>query len=173
VFTVAGSPSNTGWVDGFGADARFNNPTTISCGNPMLVWDTGNRKIRQITFENGKTSVTTFATWPASGRAVYGRPEPSMRPTGGVAILYFADPAGHTIRALNTADRSSVIFAGAMGKPGYASGDLRLARFRSPSGLAPNSILPITYIADTGNHVIRKLTMAGGEMSVLELKYAH
>jgi hypothetical protein len=173
VFTVAGSPSGSGWVDGFGADARFNNPTTINCGDPMLVWDSGNGKIRQISFANGKVSVTTFATWPASGRPVYGRPEPSMLPTGGTAMMYFADSGGHTIRALNTTDRSSVIFAGALGQPGYGSGDLRLARFRSPSGVAPSSTLPVTYITDTGNHVIRKLTLAGGDMSVLELKYAH
>jgi hypothetical protein len=173
VFTVAGSPSGTGWVDGFGADVRFNNPTTISCGDPMLVWDSGNAKIRQISLANGKVSVTTFVTWPSPDRPVYGRPEPSMLPAGGTAILYFADPAGHTIRALNTADRSSVIFAGALGQPGYASGDLRLARFRSPSGIAPSWTLPITYMTDTGNHVIRKLTLAGGQMSVLELKYTH
>jgi hypothetical protein len=49
-------------------------------------------------------------------------------------------------------------FAGTAGTAGYANGGGGNALFRSPSGIA--AVGSVLYLADTGNHVIRKITTA-------------
>src|SRR6266542_1179886 len=50
--------------------------------------------------------------------------------------------------------------AGPLGGPGNVDGVGLLARFRSPGGVAVDSTGTV-YVADSGNHTIRKITSAG------------
>jgi len=79
------------------------------------------------------------------------------RPTG-LAIdpsgaLFVADTGNHRIRKVLPSGETST-FAG--GEPGYADGPAAQARFNAPCGicLSPDGAL---YVADTGNHCIRKI----------------
>jgi sugar lactone lactonase YvrE len=51
-------------------------------------------------------------------------------------------------------------------EPGFRDGDLAHARFRAPRGLvfAPDGSL---YVADTGNHAIRRVDLAAGEVTTV------
>ncbi|MCL2500988.1 MAG: S-layer homology domain-containing protein [Defluviitaleaceae bacterium] len=73
--------------------------------------------------------------------------------------LYIADTLNHVIRRISP-DGSVTTVAGRNGVPGYADGRGSAARFNEPSGIAVcgNGYL---YIADTGNHVIRRITPEG------------
>ncbi len=81
--------------------------------------------------------------------------------------LLVVDQGNHRIRRLTREGQVETV-AGS-GQPGWQDGVAAMAQFRSPQGLAltPEGIL---YIADTGNHRIRRLTpegtvttLAGGE----------
>ncbi|MCL2726048.1 MAG: SMP-30/gluconolactonase/LRE family protein [Polyangiaceae bacterium] len=59
-----------------------------------------------------------------------------------------------------TPDGVVTTFAGT-GTQGHADGDLSIATFNRPDGIALNTKIGILYIADTQNNVIRKITTDG------------
>lgn len=71
---------------------------------------------------------------------------------------------GHHQIVLIDAARSE---AGRIGKgePGFADGDLRTATFNRPQGLVTDA--DVIYVADTGNHAIRKIDLATGKVTTL------
>ncbi len=87
----------------------------------------------------------------------------SFRSLDGLAIddadnVYIANPEGHTIRKLS-ADGSVTTFAGS-GSPGHQNGTGKNASFNTPRGIAIDASNNL-YVADEGNHVIRKITPDG------------
>ncbi|VDA99937.1 hypothetical protein S1OALGB6SA_1011, partial [Olavius algarvensis spirochete endosymbiont] len=78
----------------------------------------------------------------------------------GVAVdssgnVYVADSYNHRIRKITPAGVVSTI-AGT-GTRGSADGAGTTALFDSPDGVAVNSSGNVVYVADTGNHRIRKI----------------
>lgn len=73
--------------------------------------------------------------------------------------LYIADTANQTIRK-RTPDGNVTTIAGLAGEIGITDGNGAAARFYEPVGVAVDAIGNI-YVADRGNHVIRKITPAG------------
>jgi sugar lactone lactonase YvrE len=84
-------------------------------------------------------------------------------PTGvsvdGAGNIYVADTGNETIRRV-TAAGVAVTLAGRAGSSGSINGTGTAATFNSPSGIAVDSGGNV-YVADTLNHVIRKVTSAG------------
>jgi hypothetical protein len=72
--------------------------------------------------------------------------------------LLVADTANHTIRMI-TADGRVTTVGGMAGSVGSSDGAMSAARFSAPVGLAVDRAGNI-YVADTGNHIIRKGTPA-------------
>ena len=72
---------------------------------------------------------------------------------------YVADAASHTIRKISSGGVVTT-FAGSDGIKGSADGAAKNARFDSPNGIAID-ISGVIYVADTGNHVIRKILSDG------------
>lgn len=73
--------------------------------------------------------------------------------------VYIADTGSHTIRKLSP-DGSVVTLAGAAGQAGASDGFGADARFWSPQGVAVDAEGNV-YVADTGNHAIRKISPDG------------
>ena len=68
-------------------------------------------------------------------------------------------PCNHTIRKVTPAGVVTTL-AGLAGSSGSADGTGSAARFYHPSGVAVDSAGNV-YVADCGNHTIRKVTPAG------------
>ena len=79
-------------------------------------------------------------------------------------MVYVADTANHTIRKITPGGVVSTL-AGLAGNPGSADGTGSAARFNQPQGVAVDGAGNV-YVADTGNHTIRKIT-PGGAVSTL------
>lgn len=77
-------------------------------------------------------------------------------PNGTILI---ADTEHHNIVAVAANGAASVI-AGT-GKPGNADGTGTAASFKQPSGVAYDAARQIIYVADTDNHLIRKISATG------------
>ncbi|HCB34554.1 MAG TPA: hypothetical protein DEP66_06650 [Acidimicrobiaceae bacterium] len=84
----------------------------------------------------------------------------------GDADLYVADTYNHRIKLLDLATGTSRVVAGD-GTVGLADGRGESAQLAEPSGLSATS--STLYVADTNNHRIRTLDLAGGELTTLAL----
>jgi sugar lactone lactonase YvrE len=78
--------------------------------------------------------------------------------------VYVADTGNHTIRRVTPRHVVTTI-AGSPGQPGSADGIGAAARFDRPYAMALDGFGTL-YIADTGNHTIRKITPEGAVMTL-------
>ncbi|HZW36910.1 MAG TPA: hypothetical protein VFF01_08195 [Candidatus Deferrimicrobiaceae bacterium] len=167
VTTLAGVFGIPGAADGSGAAARFNSPTGIvASGTILFVCDTGNHAIRRIVSTSG--AVTTLAGDPGTAGAVDNNLPANVRFSSprGIAIardltgtpLFVADTGNHKIRRVELTGATTT-YAGT-GSPGITDNDVAAgASFRSPEGVA--AFGTDVYVADTGNHTIRKVLSSG------------
>ncbi len=110
-------------------------------------------------------SISTFAGVPTRSGSTDGPGAPPYLnfPSGiaadAVGNLYLADTSNHIIRRI-TPDGTVSTLAGLIGVIGSIDGNAADARFRFPSGLAIDAAGNL-YVADAGNHVIRKISSNG------------
>jgi sugar lactone lactonase YvrE len=171
VTTLAGSPGQTGTVDGTGAAARFSAPTNLavdSAGN-LYVSDNGAHTIRKITPAGAVTTIAGLAGTSGStdGLGTAARfYSPRGLAIGADGALYVADSGNRTIRRIVLASAAVTTFAGAAGATGVTDGTGADARLTSPRGLAagPDGHL---YLADQGARTVRRITVPGAVVSTL------
>lgn len=158
VSTLAGS--TTGFSEGNGDQAQFNSPRGIAIdadGN-IYVADSGNDRIRKIT-ANGDVSTLAGGT---EGFADGTGANAQFNGAGGVATdlqgnVYVADGGNHRIRKI-TPSGDVTTLAGST--KGFADGIGGNAQFYAPEGIAVD-VDGNVYVADKGNHKIRKITPDG------------
>jgi sugar lactone lactonase YvrE len=161
VTTLAGSGS-LGSVNSTGTAASFRYPTGTavdSLGN-VYVADQNNHLIRKITATG---VVSTFVGSGVAGSANGTGTLASFNYPRGIAIdpngnLFVADQSNHLIRKITAAGVVST-FAGS-GVSGSLNSTGTLASFNTPYGVAVDASGNV-YVADQGNHLIRKITSAG------------
>jgi D-alanyl-D-alanine dipeptidase len=162
VTTLAGTAGVTGSADGTGAAARFNNPNGVATdvsGN-MYVADNSNETIRKIT-PAGVVTTLAGKSFGADGTGA----EASFHVPRGVATdaggnVYVADQYNNTIRKITPVGVVTTL-AGTAGRiGGSADGNGAAAMFNRPYGIATDAGGNV-YVADQGNHAIRKITPAG------------
>jgi DNA-binding beta-propeller fold protein YncE len=150
-----------GSTNGPKASAQFDNPRGLafdSAGN-LYVADLGNNKIRKID-TNGV--VSTYAGSGGYGAADGTWSVATFRYPRGLAVdsagnVYVADTNNHCIRKIdNTVNRNVSTYAGIPGTYGTVDGIWSVATFRSPEGVAVDSVGNL-YVADTYLGFIRKI----------------
>jgi sugar lactone lactonase YvrE len=170
VTTFAGKAGSSGSTDETGTAARFNSPSAItSDGTNLYVADSGNHTIRKIVIDKGE--VTVFC---GSANGVSG----SLDGTGTAALfnypsgitsdgtnLYVADSGNHTIRKIVIATGEVTTLAGTSGISGSTEGTGSAALFNNPLGIATDRTN--LYVADSGNHTIRKIVIDKGKVTTL------
>ncbi len=169
VSTLAGSPGNPGTNNGSGGGAQFNGPEGIALdgGGNLYVADTGNHTIRMVT--SGGTVSTVAGTAGVAGLTDGTGSGAQFNGPQGIAVdgsgnLFVADTASHTIRKIASGGVVTTL-AGIPLFPGSTDGatpnvGTNKARFNFPRGIAVDGA-GNAYVADTGNHLVRKVTSAG------------
>lgn len=159
--TFAGSDGGPGVFDGVGSEARFNAPTgvaTDAAGN-VFVADQASNTIRRVTPAGVVSTLAGLAGFgPGSSDAHRFLSQPFALVMGESGNLYVAESSG-AIRRVTPAGVLTTL-AGRIGATGSADGPGADARFSSPRGIARDSAGNF-YVADTGNHTIRKITPEG------------
>jgi sugar lactone lactonase YvrE len=183
VTTLAGRPM-PGCVDApQGQDARFDGPSALAVdpAGGVYVADSRNHRIRYVT-PDGRVSTVAgsgptgsvmgdYQDGPAAQACFW---NPSGLAVDRAGFVYVADSGNHCLRRLRPGPKSGdsgyevSTLAGAPGPPdetglptgGYRDGPAREARFRSPGGLAFDAQGNL-YVADVGNHCVRRLSPDG------------
>ena len=139
--------------------ACFKHPVALAvdkAGN-LYVTDLENQNISRIT-PAGVVSVIAGRGFRYTG---LGRPQtlPGRAAVNAAGTMYVADASKHVIYQVSPAGVASV-FAGSSGQPGTSNGTGSAARFWNPSAVAVDAAGTV-YVADAGNHAIRKISAAG------------
>jgi sugar lactone lactonase YvrE len=163
VTTFAGLAGSGGEVDGVGAAARFAAPAGIAVdgGGNVYVSDLAGQTIRKI-LPNGTVSTlaglaNTVGIVDGTGTAArFTQPNSLAVDAGG--NLFVASNNG-TIRKVTSTGVVTTI-AGQAGAVGFEDGTGNAARFATPSSVAVDGSGNV-YVADLGNHAIRKIDGTG------------
>ena len=164
VTTLAGAAGRKGYADGPGAQARFHHPVglAVDAAGTVYVADADNHTIRKITPDGVVTTLAGLAG--TKGSADGSGPAARFNCPHGIAVaadgtLYVADTFNHTIRRITPAGVVSTM-AGTAGRKGRTDGPAATSRFRHPFGVAVDGQGTL-YVADNGNHTIRRISAAG------------
>jgi sugar lactone lactonase YvrE len=160
VTTAAGSGAAT-LADGAAPQAAFNSPRGVALHPNGTVWiaDAGNHRIRVI---QPPAMVTTLAGSTAGYLDGSGSTARFNAPTGlaidAAGVGYVADAGNNRIRKLTAIGAVSTLAGD--GAAGFQDGTGLGARFNSPGAVALDAAGNL-WVADTGNHRIRKITPQG------------
>jgi hypothetical protein len=164
VTTLAGLGGVSGSANGTGSAARFYWPFAVALdgSDNLIVADAGNDTIRKVTTNGVVTTLAGLAGVLGTNNGI-GFAARFNRPSG-VAVdsagnIFVGDYGNHTIRKVTTTGVVTTL-AGSGGHPGAADGTGGAARFYLPNMVAVDSAGNV-YVADTGNHTIRKVTSGG------------
>ena len=168
VVAGTGKPGSSG-DGGLASDARLNAPRAlcVAPGGDLLIADAEEHVVRRVSALTG--NITTMAGAGYPGTSGNGGPatEAALHTPTGLAMsvegdLFLAERGSHRVRCVLAASGLILPIAGS-GALGYAgdNGPATSAQFHAPEGVAvaPNGDL---YIADTGNHVVRRVAHATG-----------
>ena len=169
---LAGSPGEAGTSDGIGGEARFNSPERgIRIGNKLYITDTGNHTIRVINLDTkevytlaGEPGVSGWMDTDEDVNGIAKFNSPSDITTDG-EYLYVADTGNHAIRKVDINTGYTTTVAGEKGVSGLVDSDQGAPRFSSPQGIVWYE--GVLYVADTENHLIRKIDLSTGDVSFL------
>ena len=168
VSTLAGSAGSSGSADGTGAAARFFTPKgLVSDGIHLYVTDTSNQTLRKVVIGTGATTTLaggagTSGTTDATGTAA------RFNAPFGIAFdatdLFVTDTGNHSIRKVTTGGVVTTL-AGTSGTSGSTDATGASALFNTPSGIVSDGTN--LFVADSGNHTIRKIVIATGAVTTL------
>ena len=165
VSTLAGS-GTPGFADGPGTSAVFNNPhgVAVDVAGMVYVADTANNRIRRIATDGVVSTVAGDGTAGfqngAGSQARFNAPQ-------GVAVdnqgnIYVADTGNAAVRKIDAGGTVSTL----AGDGTVGSTDSPSARFDGVVGIGVEGQNVYVYLADTGNHRIRRLDVAGTVITV-------
>jgi sugar lactone lactonase YvrE len=163
ISTFAGSLSESGFEDGLGAAAQFNNPYGLAVDQIGNVYVADGARVRKIT-PAGLT--TTLAGSNTTGALVDGNgANARFGSLWAVAVdksgnVFVADQGGSAIRRITPDGVVTTVAGSLFTVRAYIDGPATAARFLQPEGLAMDSAGTM-YVADSGNYTIRKIGTAG------------
>jgi sugar lactone lactonase YvrE len=165
VASFVGVSGGYGRADGIGAAARFSGPAgaAIDQNGNVYVADAANNVIRRIA-PGGATTTFAGSSDGSAGIADGTGSSAQFNFPSGVAVdgsgnVYVADTGNSTIRKVTPAGAVTTL-AGTAGSTGSADGTGSSAQFSNPEGLAVDQNGNV-YVADSENHVVRKVTPGG------------
>ena len=168
IAALAGAAGGPGFFDGSPSDpVRFDSPSGAAVvGTNLFIADNANHVIRKV--DTVTRNVTTFAgKFGVSGSADdptgTGTAARFNSPTGITTdgtFLFVTDTGNDTIRKIVISSGATTTLAGSPGTPGSTDGTAA-ARFNSPTGIAFDASSSSLFVADTGNHTIRQVTLTG------------
>ena len=164
VETLAGS--TFGIKDGAGDVAMFRHPRGVAVdpdSGDIFVADTYNHCIRRIARDGVVSTVGAAGTDGAEkgkdADAAFNSPV-DVAFDADTGTIYVADTSNHRICQINKATGIVSTVAGCKSKEGFKDGNLDVARFSYPAGIAVDRMTGNIIVVDGGNGTIREIELA-------------
>jgi DNA-binding beta-propeller fold protein YncE len=160
-------------MDGGPDEAAFAQPSGIIIdGATMYVADSESNIVRAIALPPVNQVRTIaggdlFEFGDVDGRGDRARLQHPLGVAVARGLLFVADTYNHKIRTVNPETGDVRAFAG-RGVEGHADGPAPVAEFDEPGGLSATS--EALYVADTNNHVIRRVALDGGAVTTIKIR---
>lgn len=159
---------NAGFANNVGTSAKFYEPTGVTTdGINLYVADRVNHLVRKVVIATGAATTLAGQTGVAGNADATGTLATFTYPyavTTDGTFVYVADGA-HLIRRIEIATGVVTTIAGQAGICTYVDGTGTAATFCNPHGLTTDGVN--LYVADSGNHVIRKIVLGTGVVSTV------
>lgn len=170
VSTWAGSAGFPGTANGQGPAARFEFPGDLVLfgDGSLLVADTGNHSIRQITADrtvslySGRLNVEGYANGSLLDARYYVPTAIAQAPGNSLIVV---DAMNHSLRRISS-DTTVTLLAGGGGNFGRSDGTGPRARFNFPQGVAVHSSGDV-YVADGRGNSLRRIFSGGETLTIL------
>jgi len=160
VTTLVGTAGTSGFADGTGTTAKFNNPIGITTdGSNLFVADTLNDTIRKVVIATGVVSTLAGTAGTFGSIDGVGATARFNGPFGvcldGINLYVTEINPNNTIRKIVIVTGTVSTLAGTAGSPGSSDGAGMNAKFNFPLGITTDGTN--LYIADGFNNRIRKM----------------
>jgi hypothetical protein len=148
----------------------FTSPAAVASDGKgtLFVVDNSDATVRQIATSTGTVSLVAGEKYQGGYQDGTGPGARFLDPLGVVTDnagnLFVADSANHSLRKVVAATGVVTTLAGQPYKSGTADGIGDGVRFSQAQGLASDGQGNV-FVADTGNHTIRKIVLATGEVT--------
>jgi outer membrane protein assembly factor BamB len=154
--------------DGGPRDAAFAQPSgLVASDDALFVADSESNIIRVVDATGAVRTIAGGDLFEFGDRDGAGDAARFQHPLGvawSAGRLFVADTYNHKVRTVDPATGDVRTFAGT-GEAGLVDGERAAAQFYEPGGIAvANGAL---YVADTNNHVIRRITFDAGRPDVV------
>ena len=176
VCTLVGS--SAGFVDGDGrlqnreGVVKFNKPASLALSSDrkrLYVMDSGNHAIRVVMVNSLQVSTAVggkegFADGVGSGASFAGLSHMILHPDG--KRLFVTDAVNNNVRQINITNWQTRTIAGSL-ETGYEDGTTTYSKWNTPRGIAVSSDGNELFIADQGNHRLRKISLVFENVTTL------
>ena len=164
VNTVGGFPSQSGYIDGPGGDARFMFPRDITTAYDGMLYivDTGNNAIRRMDSITHEVDSLIARDYP--GNPFLG---PEAITPDGAGTLYVTDYIACILVAVNLDTQTLEVVAGTSGECESVDGTGADARLNGPEGMDYDPATGMLYIAEFSGPTIRQFDTVTREMTTL------
>lgn len=160
---------------GSGSGILLNGPqgVAVDAAGCVYISDTGNHRICKVV--GGGSLITMAGCTSLDGPLIYSfgfvngdATEASFNGPTGLCVdlkgnVFVADTNNHSIRRITPNGKVTTVAGN--GQPFYKEGRREKAGFNAPTGICVD-LHNILYVADTGNHVIRRITNEGNVIPV-------
>jgi hypothetical protein len=172
VSTLVGSLGTHGSDDGIGTAATFYVPKGLDTdGTNLYVVDSFNHTIRQVVISSKQVNTlagyagTTSASGAVDGTGTAARFNFPFGVVYSGGFLYVTDMGNQAIRKVTLAGAVTTLAGSTSAATGSADATGTAATFNTPTGIVSDGTY--LYVADTGNHTIRKVAIANGAVTTL------
>ena len=169
ISTIAGNAGVSGFNDGVGSNATFNDPRGITTdGVNLYIADSGNHMIRKLNLST--RMVITVAGTNLSGNVNGSGSNARFNFPLGISTdgtyLYVTDSGNHNIRKISISSGEVSTFSGpTTSSSGSIDGTGQIARFNTPYHITADA--SHLYVADFGNCTIRKISKSTASVTTI------